>query len=259
MAGVATLAVYEVSTHGKAIIPARMTLAAHGVTHTGRRKINEDSMLVDLPRGLFVVADGMGGHNAGEVASAIAVRAIHDCLKDAPTVSGGTLADGIELANTEVLKAAATEPDYAGMGTTVVAVVLTGRRALFASVGDSRLYHWRGGTLTQVTRDDSWVARVLPREALTPEEAQRHPMRHVLTKVVGLRDDLDPVVGERELEAGDVLMLCSDGLHGSVTDAAIARTIGDDPQVNAVAAHLVDQALDGGATDNITVIVIRVQ
>jgi len=234
-----------------------MALAAHGVTHTGRRQINEDSMLVDLPLGLFVVADGMGGHNAGEVASAIAVHTIHESLKEALVVSGGTLADGIELANSEVLKAAETEPGYAGMGTTVVAMFIDGNRALFASVGDSRLYHWRGGTLTQVTRDDSWVARVLPEEALSPEEAQRHPMRHVLTKVVGLRDDLEPAIGEHDLEAGDVLMLCSDGLHGALTDEAIAGTIAGEPPVSAIAQHLVDQALDGGATDNVTVIVIR--
>jgi serine/threonine protein phosphatase PrpC len=234
-----------------------MALAAHGVTHSGRRRTNEDSMLIDLPRGFFVVADGMGGHKAGEVASSIAVRTIHDVVTlDAPATER-VLVKAISRANEDVLNAAATEPDYSGMGTTVVAAFVSDDHVLFGSVGDSRLYHWGRGTLTQLTQDDSWISRVLSEDVLSEHDAQRHPMRHVLTKVVGLREDMEPSVGSRAFEPGDMLMLCSDGLHGSITDDGIASTIAAAAGVDEIAARLVDQALDGGATDNITVIVIR--
>lgn len=234
-----------------------MGIAAHGVSHLGRRQTNEDSMLVDVSLGLFVVADGMGGHNAGEVASAIAVRALHDYVRQAGETSEAVLADGLALANEEVLHAASTRPEYDGMGTTVVAAVVSGDRILFGSVGDSRIYRWHDGKLTQLTRDDSWVARLVPNEGMTPEDVQRHPMRHVLTKVVGLREDLEPAVGTSEFLPGDVLVMCSDGLHGSVGDAQIAAHVADDGRVDEIAQRLVDQALRGGASDNVTVVVVK--
>jgi PPM family protein phosphatase len=234
-----------------------MPLAAHGVTHPGRRRSNEDSMLLDDGLGLFVVADGMGGHNAGEVASAIAVRTLHEFLRQESSTTEATLEEGIARANEEVFSASTTQPDYDGMGTTVVAAVADEERVLFASVGDSRIYLWRTGTLTQLTQDDSWVSRVLPEDVLSTEEAQRHPMRHVLTKVVGLREDLEPAVGTSPFARGDVLVMCSDGLHGAVSDDDIARTAGRSDTVETIAQHLVDQALRAGATDNVTVIVVR--
>jgi protein phosphatase len=233
-----------------------MPLAAHGVTHTGRRKTNEDSMLVDRSLGLFVVADGMGGHNAGEVASAIAVRTIRDSCARAAAPTEATLTEAFSLANEEVFNAAASGPEYEGMGTTVVAALTHEQRVLFGSVGDSRIYVWRKGTLTQLTRDDSWVSRVLPDE-VSAEDAQRHPMRHVLTKVVGLREDVEPSVASAELQRGDVLVLCSDGLHGSLADARIAETVAVASTVKDMAERLVSQALTAGATDNVTVVVVR--
>jgi serine/threonine protein phosphatase PrpC len=234
-----------------------MPLAAHGVTHTGRRRINEDSMLLDPSLGLFVVADGMGGHNAGEVASAIAVRTLHDFTRTAAAASEATLLEAFSLANEEVFHTASTEPDYEGMGTTVVAALVDDDRLLFGSVGDSRIYLWRRGTLTQLTRDDSWVSRVLPAEVMSAEEAQRHPMRHVLTKVVGLREEVDPTIGACEFLGGDVLVMCSDGLHGAMTHEQIAHAVASGLSVTAIAEHLVEQALAGGATDNVTVVVLR--
>jgi len=232
-------------------------LAAHGVTHTGRRATNEDSMLVDAEIGLFVVADGMGGHNAGEVASALAVRTLHDFLSAEDSHSPHALAEGLRQANDEILTTAEAIPEYEGMGTTVVTALARGDRLVYGSVGDSRLYLWRGGQLTQLTQDDTWISRVLPADALGTPDALEHPMRHVLTKVVGVRGDLQPSVGDCRLEPGDALLLCSDGLHGTVDDAAIAQALEGDATVEAVAQHLVDQALAGGATDNITVVVIR--
>lgn len=227
------------------------------MTHSGRRRTNEDSLIVDVPLGLFVVADGMGGHNAGEVASSIAVRTLHEVVTEDGPATERVFVKAFSLANEQVFNAAAVEPDYNGMGTTVVAAYVSDQQVLFASVGDSRLYHWGRGTLTQLTEDDSWISRVLSDETLSPEDAQRHPLRHVLTKVVGLREDLEPSLGTRTLEHGDVLMLCSDGLHGTITDDGIAATIGTSVNVDEIAVRLVDQALSSGATDNITVIVIR--
>ena len=234
-----------------------MPLAAHGVTHVGRRRTNEDTMLVDPALGLFVVADGMGGHNAGEVASAIAVRAIHAFVAERDAATERTLVEGLCQANDEVLTAAAGEPQYEGMGTTVVAACVNGPRVVFCSVGDSRIYLLRDGALTQLTTDDSWLSRMLSDEAMSPEDAQRHPMRHVLTKVIGLRDGMDPASGTTEFVAGDVLLLCSDGLHGALTDARIAEILTGGRAVADIAQRLVNEALTSGASDNVTVVVVR--
>ena len=213
-------------------------------------------MLLDPSLGLFIVADGMGGHNAGEVASAIAVRTLHEFIREAVDTSEATLDEGFSLANEEVFNSSTTRAEYDGMVTTVVAAVADEQRVVFGSVGDSRIYLWRQETLTQLTQDDSWVSRVLPEE-VSSEDAQRHPMRHVLTKVVGLREDLEPTVGSSPFHRGDVLVMCSDGLHGSVSDAEIARAAASPDPVAAIAQRLVDQALVRGATDNVTVIVVR--
>jgi protein phosphatase len=234
-----------------------MALAAHGVTHVGRRPTNEDSMLVDLSLGLFVVADGMGGHNAGEVASAIAVRALQEFVRQTAVPLESSLAEALSLANEEVFHAASTRAEYDGMGTTVVAALVDADRVVFGSVGDSRIYRWHDGTLTQLTRDDSWVSRVLPEEIMSAEDAQRHPMRHVLTKVVGLREELEPAVGTSPFLPGDLLVMCSDGLHGSLADAEIAGDVTIAGDVADIAQRLVDHALAGGASDNVTVVVVR--
>jgi protein phosphatase len=164
-----------------------MALSAYGETHPGKRASNEDALLVAPGRGLFVVADGMGGHRAGEVASALAVETVDQVLGSGSNPGSDELERAVRQANDRVLAVAESEPDYAGMGTTLVVVLMDGDRVVFASVGDSRLYRWRGGTLTQLTRDDSWVERMLQEETLSPAEVQQHPMRHVLTEVVGVR------------------------------------------------------------------------
>jgi PPM family protein phosphatase len=234
-----------------------MPLAAHGVTHPGRRTTNEDALLVDQDRGLFVVADGMGGHNAGEVASGLAVKAIGEFLADGAAPTLNLLDEALRLANDHILAVAAEEPDYAGMGTTVVAVLLTDRQAIYANVGDSRMYLWRGGQLTQLTRDDSWVSAALEGVVENTRELEQHPMRHVLTKVVGLRPELQPSVAEVGFGVGDVLLLCSDGVHGSVPDAALSALLGGGNTVDQIADSVVRDAIARGATDNVTAIVVR--
>jgi len=214
-------------------------------------------MVIDPAIGLFVVADGMGGHNAGEVASALAAKTLHEFIEQAHDASESIVAEALVLANDEVLSAAAGNATYEGMGTTVVAACIKDGSLVFGNVGDSRIYLMRDGSLEQLTDDDSWVSRVLPADAIGTEEASRHPMRHVLTKVVGLREDMEPSVGSSSFQSGDMLLLCSDGLHGVMNDDAIAALLGRDGSVEEIAGELVEKALNSGSTDNVTAVVVR--
>jgi len=236
-----------------------MALAATGATHQGRRSTNEDTWLIDQNLGLLVVADGMGGHNAGEIASALAVKVIQEFLTDSgapPTPA--LLEEAVEVANERILSDAARQPDHAGMGTTVVAALVSGGRAFYISVGDSRLYLWRGGLLTQLTRDDSWLAEALGEdEGARAQSMGTHPMRHVLTRVVGLRPELQASAAECAFEANDCLLLCSDGVHGVVPHDTLAEILGSERTVADIAEHVVRSAISRGATDNATVVVAR--
>lgn len=234
-----------------------MSLAAHGVTHQGRRTTNEDAFLVDANRGLFIVADGMGGHNAGEVASSLAVTAIADFLADGTPASLNVLDEALRLANDHILTVAGEKPDYTGMGTTVAAVYMREGVAVFAHAGDSRVYLLHQGHITQLTRDDSWVAAAMNGLSDDAHELDQHPMRHVLTKVVGLRPELQPSVAECPFVTGDVMLLCSDGVHGAVSEQKLGQLLASRNQVAAVAESVVREALAHGATDNVTAVVIR--
>jgi PPM family protein phosphatase len=233
-----------------------MSLAAHGVTHPGRRPTNEDSLLVDPGHGLFVVADGMGGHNAGEVASDIAVKTMAEFFRDGGAPSPSRLDQAIKTANDQILAKAAGQSDYAGMGTTVVAALVDNDRAFFANVGDSRAYIWHSGVVTRITRDDSWLSAAMD-GGDGAAAVEHHPMRHVLTKVVGLRPELQPSVAEFDFQHGDVLLLCTDGVHGSVSDATLGEVLGSAEPVDAIAQRVVGLAMAHGATDNVTAIVVR--
>jgi serine/threonine protein phosphatase PrpC len=235
-----------------------MPLAAYGVTHQGRRSTNEDAWLVDLDHGLLVVADGMGGHNAGEVASALAVKVIREVFESSADLpSQALLTHAVQLANERILAAATEQPAHSGMGTTVVAVLVIDEHAFYTSVGDSRVYLWRGGRLTQLTRDDSWLAETLEGETEHQHDIGSHPMRHVLTKVVGLRPELQASVAECPLGAGDSLLLCSDGVHGAVPHELLATMLGSKRTVEDVARSVVRSAIARGATDNVTAVVAR--
>jgi protein phosphatase len=201
----------------------------------------------------------MGGHNAGEVASALAVKAIREAFVSSGDVPGeAVLTLALQSANERILAAASEQPAHSGMGTTVVAVVIVDDRAFYTSVGDSRVYLWRGGRLTQLTRDDSWLAETLNGAEEEPQDIGTHPMRHVLTKVVGLRPELDATVSECALAAGDTLLLCSDGVHGAIPHELIASMLGSQKTVEDVAQTVVKSAMSRGATDNVTAIVARV-
>jgi serine/threonine protein phosphatase PrpC len=235
-----------------------MGVTAHGVTHPGPRTSNEDAFLSDTSGGVFVVADGMGGHNAGEVASGLAVEAIRTFVADEDHRTPDSLEAAVKAANRNILDTAARRPECAGMGTTVAAALVTPTGVLLTSVGDSRIYRLRGGHLTQLTQDDSWIAKLQSEGvSLTQNEIERHPMRHVLTDVVGTRADLAPHAEEHGFEPGDTMLLCSDGLHGVLRSDLIEELLSADGSVSAVAEALVSTAVANGATDNVTAVVLR--
>jgi protein phosphatase len=238
----------------------RQTIEAHGVTDAGPRPTNEDACLVDLGTGLFVVADGMGGHNAGEVASALAISTIAGAIATSEVREAGALENAVRRANGRILKAASENADYAGMGTTVSAVLVEDGHASLVNVGDSRVYLLRDGRLEQLTRDDSWVRQLVDEGApLSDDDIQRHPMRHVLTEVVGVRPDLLPKVAVHDLKSGDVLLLASDGLHGVLSADDLQTGLQAQATPGAIAEQLVRQAVANGATDNVTALVVRVR
>ena len=246
---------------------------AHGVTHAGRvRKVNEDSLLVEPGLGLFVVADGMGGHNAGEVASKLAVEAIRGFLERSrngedltwpyglnPSMSflANRLMTATKLANRRVVKAGESRDEYTGLGTTVVVALIEDGQLAYTGVGDSRIYSYAAGELTQITEDDSWVATVIARAGVDEAALAAHPMKHVLTNVLGAREPLEMDVSERPLVPGERLLLCSDGLHGAVSDDVVAEVLGSDRTAEEMAEELVRRALDTDASDNITALVVR--
>jgi protein phosphatase len=235
-----------------------MGVTAHGVTHPGPRASNEDAFLIDTSGGVFMVADGMGGHNAGEVASALAVDSIRRVVADETSLTPAGLEEAVRVANRHILETAARRPECSGMGTTVAVALVTPTGAILSSVGDSRIYRLRDRRLEQLTEDDSWIAKLQSEgHAFTQNEIERHPMRHVLTEVVGTRADLAPHAEETEFAPGDTLLLCSDGLHGALRPDLIEELLSADGSVSAVTEALVSTAVANGATDNVTAVVLR--
>lgn len=219
------------------------------------RDHNEDSLVVTPP--LFVVADGMGGHAAGEVASEIATTVLAE--KAPKTPDAEALGRAVEEANLEIIAAAEDGRGREGMGTTCTAAILQEERLVIAQVGDSRAYLLHQGKLQQLTRDHSLVAMMVEAGQLTPEEARVHPRRSVITRALGTDPSTKPDLYEIDVEAGDRLLLCSDGLYGMVEDpdiqAIMTRTA--DPQ--RCASQLVNEAIAAGGNDNVTVIVVDIE
>lgn len=218
------------------------------------RDHNEDSLVVTPP--LFAVADGMGGHVAGEVASEIAVRVLSELAPEHP--DGEALGRAIEEANRAVIQAAREGRGRQGMGTTMTAAMLEGERLVIAQVGDSRAYLLHQGKLQQLTRDHSLMADMIEAGQLTPEEARTHPQRSVITRALGSDAHLHPDIYEINVETGDRLLICSDGLSGMIFDDQIENTLRrvQDPQ--RCASQLVNEAIAAGGHDNVTVIVADV-
>jgi PPM family protein phosphatase len=248
-------------------------VTAYGVSHPGHvRKINEDSWLSDFDLGLFVVADGMGGHNAGEVASQLAVDSIRNFMERTrdgedvtwpygidPNLSldANRLLTAIRLANRRVFKAGESRDDYTGMGTTVVAALVRRGRLVCAGVGDSRIYSFAGGRLTQLTKDDSWVMTVMEQEGPDHVIPENHPMRHMLTSVIGAREQVELTVLERPMLNSEVLLLCSDGLREELDDDMVRQIMTKQTEPSSAAEELMQAALRGRAPDNVTVLIVK--
>lgn len=208
---------------------------------------------------LLMVADGMGGHQAGEVASSLAVAEVARAYYAAPSDDlAASLAHALQAANQAIYRHAQATHGEQGMGTTVAAAVIRGRSVQLASIGDSRIYLLRGGAITQVTQDHSWVAEQMRAGILTPAQAANHPQRNLVMRALGKREAAQPDFFSGELKAGDALLLCSDGLTGHVRDEELAEIAGASPPDLAV-RRLVDLANSRGGSDNISVIVARLE
>ena len=237
-----------------------MTSLSAAASHVGKvRSNNQDSGYAGTH--LFVVADGMGGHAGGDVASAIAIQSIahvdreFDSVDEAEKVLRAALLE----ANGELAEAVFQHPELTGMGTTVSGVVRVGDRLALAHIGDSRIYRWRDGTLTQITKDHTFVQRLVDSGRITAEEAAVHPRRSVLMRVLG-DVDLNPEIDTEIVEAqpGDRWLLCSDGLSGFVSDERVAELLAEHPAASGAVEALIDESLDEGAPDNVTVVIVDI-
>jgi protein phosphatase len=248
-----------------------MRMVAAGQTEVGCvRKHNEDNFLMESDLGLFVVADGLGGHAAGEVASRIVVDKIGDFITHTAerdrtwpveyevglSYDGNRLKAALLLADQGILNDIQTNPERESMGSTVVGCLVQGDRATLVHVGDSRAYLLNPRGIQQVTRDHSWVAEQVENGILTPEEARHHPFRNVITQALGNGGDLDVAVQEIQVRELDRILLCSDGLSGMVQDQAIWEIVTQAPDVEAAAQKLVSKAMENGGEDNITVVIV---
>ena len=228
-------------------------------SHVGLiRDGNEDSGYASAR--LLVIADGMGGQAAGEIASAVAVETLAEL--DSPHTTGLSgdpvrdLDDRVKLANTKIRAIIAQQPELEGMGTTVTALFLAGGNHLaFAHIGDSRAYRLRGGVLEQISTDHTWVQRLIDEGQITPEEAERHPQRSLLMRALGTTSEVDLDLTVLDLQAGDRFLLCSDGLSGFVPFNTLASTLSGYGDPHHAAETLIQHALRGGGADNITCIV----
>lgn len=248
-----------------------MKLTTAGLTDPGKvRQNNEDNYWVDPALGLLIVCDGMGGHAAGEVASQIAVDAVREQvakgLKSGTIPSIGQkpihlsprahlLTAAVHVANEMVFAASERRPDRKGMGTTLVAALVGEKDFSVAHVGDSRMYLQRDGKLRQITRDHSLVAEQVAKGLMTEEQAEKSDIKNVLTRAVGIAPTVEVDADEYPLKAGDVMMLCSDGLCRMAEDAAISSVISDLKEPSEMCNNLVRLAVERGGKDNVTVVV----
>jgi protein phosphatase len=251
-----------------------MRVVSAGQTEVGCvRKHNEDNFLVEPELGLFVVADGLGGHAAGEVASQIVVEKIgqfitHTLERDRTwpveydvdlPYDGNRLKAALLLADQGILNDIRSNPERESMGSTVVACLVAGDRVTLVHVGDSRAYLVNAGGIRQVTKDHSWVAEQVASGILTADEARRHPFRNVITQALGNGGDLDVAVQELQVQEMDRILLCSDGLSGMIQDEEIWGIMQAAPDVEEATRRLIDKAMSNGGEDNITVVIVALE
>lgn len=236
-------------------------------TDPGRvRTNNEDAVAFDEVTRLCVLADGMGGYNAGEIASGMATAFIKSELvrwlsEAGPHANAGDVSRAIEIcvdnANRSILNAAQANPAYAGMGTTLVVGVFQDALLMLGHIGDSRCYRWRGNQLVQITKDHSLLQEQLDAGFLTPEQAALSPNRNLVTRALGVENDVMLELHAHQVEACDLYLMCSDGLSDMMDDAAIARILQNGTSLDQMSEALVCQANENGGRDNITVLLIQ--
>jgi serine/threonine protein phosphatase PrpC len=251
-----------------------MKIESFGATDIGGRcQNNQDSLLFDDEIGLYVVADGMGGHNAGEVASRLAVEMISGFVRRSreqerltwpygidPQISynGNSLRTAIMLANKRIWKEAESQEEYTGMGTTVVTALADEDTVTICHAGDSRVYRIRAGEMEQITLDDTWVQSAVEKGILQREQMRSHPLRNIITKAIGAEQSIEVPVLDFPLVEKDYYLLCSDGLHGTLQDAQMLEIItsaGDDLMKSVTS--LIEAANAGGGRDNITALLLQ--
>jgi protein phosphatase len=235
------------------------TLEALGISDVGLvRQNNEDSWSIDPALRIAMVADGMGGASSGEVASAMAVETVLEYLRGAPMLEPGPAMEAaIQEANRRVLERSHNDDACSGMGSTLVLAFWDLPRLIVANVGDSRAYLWRDGSLTQLSYDQTLVNELKMRFGLSEDEVRNFPHKNVLTMAVGTTPQLTVRSHEEQLQPGDVVLLCSDGLTGPVAEEAIAATLSRDAPLQYQVEQLVTQAKAAGAPDNVTVVLLR--
>lgn len=247
---------------------AALKLKVCGLSDVGRiREHNEDSFDVDVEGQVYVVADGMGGHRHGEVASRIAVEAISAAFQDGADLEIddslpphlGQLKAAIEAAQGAVQSAVEEDVSLVGMGTTVVAMIVRDDSAGVAHVGDSRAYRLRDGMLQQLTKDHTWVGEQVGAGLLSEEQAKVHPLRNVVTRALGGRGGVQVDVSEVTLMPGDQYLLCSDGLTTMLSDAEIGQHLMNADSIEGASRSLIASANEGGGLDNTTVVMVEVE
>ena len=217
------------------------------------RKQNEDAAWFDEARAVFAVADGMGGHLAGEVASRMAIEAVQRMARENERPGIAALREAVACAHETILAHAQDHIECAGMGTTLSVLWLGENYAYIAHVGDSRIYRLREGSLTQITQDHSLVEELVRAGLITREQARTHPRRNIITRALGTQGDNTPDMLAADTRSGDLWLLCTDGLTGMVPDDEIERTQRD-CGIEAAADRLLALALDAGGRDNVTLI-----
>lgn len=252
-----------------------MKLIASGQTNVGRKRAhNEDNLLLVEAENLFVVADGMGGHASGEVASQIAVESVGDFFRRTSENDEVTwpykeekglryeenrLVTGIKLANQRVFETAGSDKALKGMGTTIVSALFTDGTAYMGHVGDSRAYRIRDGAIEQITEDHSLLNDYIKANKLTPEEIEAFPHKNVIVRALGMRDTVRVDISRLNPQTGDVFLLCSDGLSGMVTDPDMLSIVeAANGDLDAAATALIASANENGGVDNVTVILVKI-
>jgi serine/threonine protein phosphatase PrpC len=233
-------------------------LEAFGLSDPGCvRPNNEDYYLLAPERGLYVVADGMGGAQAGERASKLAVDTLAGFIERSSQAGAEMLAEAFQEANNQVMNAASNDVNLEGMGTTLVAALEAGPEILIASVGDSRAYMYQGDELIGITEDQTWVHEVGRRLGIDETSLRSHPMRHVLTMAIGVSPELRVHSYALKPQAGAEVLLCSDGLHGVVDEGVIAEALAGNGSLESKCRKLIEAARAAGGPDNITTVLLR--